>query len=390
MELHVFRHIEDLDSLAWNAILSDEDVFHQHRFLQLLQNAQVENADMRFLAFYKSGELLGSSVISIFTIDVSLFANRDKGIQFIKRIFPNLFRIRICFCGIPLSAGQSNIRWKNESDATEITQMTLAYMEEVCAREKIKYCVSKEHKDDHGSWVYLQNDYLKVPSLPGVSMALNFNSVEDYLSSLRAPYRRQIMSGWKKLQNEEPTFVEDYFQSGYPETAPVFTCVSGNSVNSDDFFEKYISVISRAESRLETLNVDFFRAFFKEYHASVCVLCMVYKGDVLGMFALMEQDGILRFLWTAKSDDKDAFDTYGNLLSATVVLGIQKGMQHLDLGQTAYYPKMRLGASGYPLHLYFRARLRWQQALIKRFKHTLFPEYPLPVLRVFRSKTIQL
>ncbi|HET6245131.1 MAG: N-acetyltransferase [Bacteroidetes bacterium] len=386
MHLKVFRHISEIPENTWNSILCEDDIFHHYRFLKAIQEAAVENADMRFLTFYKNEQLLGSAVCSAFTIDLSLFAGDNVFVKILKKSLSGIFKCRICFCGTPLSAGQNNIRWKDENDKGPILNETIKFMDKWCAEEKIPVSIFKEFSEPSVSLSLLNSGYIKAPSLPGTTLFLPFNTHREYMDSLRANYRRQILSGWKKIENKHPTFVENYFTSAKNENAPVFTILNAEDIDARHFYALYTLVLNRAETRLETLNLAFFSNFFSQYKEQLKALSMVFRGKIIGMFIFIKLREQLVFLWTGKEDEKDDYESYNNLLSALVIFAIKEGYKKIDLGQTSYYPKMRLGGQTFDLVFYFKAKKPLVHKIITLLKPVIFPEYTLPEMKVFAAK----
>jgi hypothetical protein len=80
------------------------------------------------------------------------------------------------------------------------------------------------------------------------------------------------------------------------------------------------------------------------------------------------------------------YDVYFNLLAAIVKLAIERGCRRLDLGQTSYYAKQRLGGEGGKIYFYLRSRKRTVRALTWAFQRALFPELALRRQRVFKVR----
>ncbi len=376
--------INDIPEQLWNQCVEKGDVFHSHRFLVNMQKSKVENAEMYFVCVYNNGALIGTAVISIFRIDLSLFAVNEPSIQLIKKIFPNLLKTKICFCGLPLSVGQNSIRVKNEANLPLVihkVQEHLNYLSKTASVSVYKEFSSPEFFD-----TLLALGYMKLPSLPGCKMDIIHYSTENYLQSMRAKYRRQVLSSWRKLEKNKPIIESDYFNQTHQERAPVFTILKGGEIPLDAFYRGYCDVMKRTEVQLEMLNQDFFSNFFLAFPKETFALCMVFQGEIYGMFVCFEDATGIRFLWTSIQDSKPECDVYQNLLSCLVNYSIDQKAKFLDLGQTSYYPKIRMGGKAYPMYFYLKANNKWVHRLLMRFQTSIFPTKSTPNLHVFRNK----
>jgi hypothetical protein len=117
------------------------------------------------------------------------------------------------------------------------------------------------------------------------------------------------------------------------------------------------------------------------------LLAFIYDGEIVCVFAFTLQHGTLNFLWTGKKHDKDAFDSYHNLLNALVHIAIENKCQKIVLGQTSYYPKQRIGANTEDRFIYVKSRKPLVHALLKKLNPWIFPYMKVPALNVFKKQS---
>lgn len=82
---------------------------------------------------------------------------------------------------------------------------------------------------------------------------------------------------------------------------------------------------------------------------------------------------------------RDVYNAYCNLLSGIVARAMQRGCERLDLGQTSYWLKQRLGGECIPQFFYLRAESRPIHFFLKVLRPVIFPEMKTPIPRVFRE-----
>lgn len=389
MRIEVLNDINQISEREWDQILASADLFQSHRFLNCIQKAAIHDARLKYVCFYEEDILVATSVISIFSIDLSLFAGNISMIKGIKKLFPNFFGKKICFCGIPLSAGQSNIRVINEKYFEPVVEATSEIMDSICREEKVNISIFKEFENSNQNVMFDKLGFIHAPSLPGLQLSLDFDSFNEYMVSLRAPFRRQILAGLKKINSQIPEFVPDYFESKMDEKHPVLTILNSNSAVGRQFYPMYLSVMERAETKLEILNKAFFELVFESFQDELELICMVYRGKVLGVFVCRIHENTMTFLWTGKEEDKDEFNTYPNLMTAMIYHAFEIGCNKIEMGQTAYYPKMRFGSQPYDLQFFIKSDNTVIHYLLGKFRKLLFPEQKIIPLNVFKINSME-
>jgi hypothetical protein len=372
-----------VDPDVWNRLVPATHLFNRHHFLLALEQSKVEDADMEYLLFWENGTLAASAVLSKFYINLDLFIGDNQAVRLIKRIFPNFFKIKVLFCGTPISAGHKNVYM--EGLYQSVIKLSAEYIDQVCRRNDIGYSVYKEFLEAEATTFeqLTAHGYFRAPSLPSVAMELPFLSYDEYFGALRHPFRRQINLSMKKINSVRPVFVQSYFEGNQDERHPVFTILSSVQLSAEKFYELYISVMSRATVKLEVLNKQFFRNFFISSRGEIRILTMVFRGEILGVFLLSCIKDELTFIWTGKDSHKDQYDTYANLMNAMVCYAIAERCTKIIMGQTSYYPKQRVGGSVFPLFIFFKSH-RWNQRLLRLLKPLIFPETTTDKLKTFK------
>jgi len=138
MELFVHNDINDIDAETWNALISKDNIFHQHHFLSLLNESKVEDAVMKFLTIRKDDTIIATAVLSLFEINLDLFIGDSGIIHVIKRTFPNFFKIKVAFCGTPISAGHKNIFFQDPKIQDQILELIAPYFDQYCKKKQNK------------------------------------------------------------------------------------------------------------------------------------------------------------------------------------------------------------------------------------------------------------
>ena len=86
--------IHQTDPETWDAF-ADEKWFHKHRFVASVEDGCLPGAEYWYLLFHNGDEVIGNCALSTFNISLDLFASKNRIYSFIKRVFPEIFKIRM-------------------------------------------------------------------------------------------------------------------------------------------------------------------------------------------------------------------------------------------------------------------------------------------------------
>ena len=389
--LRVARHrsIQEVDEALWDSINSDQDIFHQHRFIRAVEAARVEDSQAWYLLFYRGDRLVATAALSAFTVSLDLFVGGAAAqlIQRLRRWWPEFLRIRILFCGLPISLGQNNLVVADPAQAGEVLALLVREMAEVARALGIQYLCVKEFLQSQiaGMDGLEKHGYFLANSIPYVSMPLRWPSFEAYLASLRHGYRRPIKLALKKIGQTSPA-IERANGDGPAAAAPRLVLGGPEVCPPSRFFELYMQVMERAPVKLETLNLPFFEQLYTHMRHDLAVLAFVQEREVLGSALLTTHNGAMTFMLVGLDyARRDQYDVYFNLVYGIISLAIEQGCRELHLGQTSYWLKQRVGGECIPEYFYFKSNRRFVHFCIRSLRAALFPEVKPRRPTVFRQ-----
>ena len=107
--------VAKVDVDAWEQVRDHGDIFMDLRLLQALESSMSATSKFRY-AIYRDdlGLPIALAVLCTFTIDIGVLANDDWsrwGLTKLRNLSRKLVEYRIVFCGLPLSACQSSLRF---------------------------------------------------------------------------------------------------------------------------------------------------------------------------------------------------------------------------------------------------------------------------------------
>ena len=311
----------------------------------------------------------------------------QKIISEIRRFCPRFLKIRVLFCGLPISIGKHTIAISDFSRKKDVICLLVKEMSEICRTENIGLMCVKEFLKEETKIVENLTDYrfFRAHSIPYVNMGIRWQDFQSYLSSMRHSYRRQIICDLKKIDCLKPTIKTFSSEELNPEK-PELILARPKDCNPRQFYKLYLEVMDHARTKLEVLNESFFENLFKNMNDDLELLMMIKGNEILSFALLSIQDNIMTFLLTGINYSKrNECDAYINLLHGIVQHAIQSGCHYLHLGQTSYWPKQRIGGSCIPQFIYVSARNRFVYYILKSLRSVMFPEIKIRKPRVFRE-----
>lgn len=187
-----------------------------------------------------------------------------------------------------------------------------------------------------------------VPSLATAVVDLSFDSFDDYLSAMRAQYRRRARQALKRSQELHVERVYD------------FADLAGTLARL------WRSIFDRAtEVRREILTPAYFRALSRLDGCSV-LLARREDNSIAAFAVLLADPPWLSFLHCGfDSETARSEGVYFRLLYEIVRVGIEDGFQQVDLGITTLEPKLDVGGVPVPLFAWVKHRNPLIQRLVR-------------------------
>ncbi len=372
----------------WN-VLAGANVLHTHLFNTTVLDAGVERAWFQFVTLREGQRCVATASLSAFDIDLGLFLGKsaEAWLLRIRRFSPRFLKINILICGLPASFGQSNLAFSPDADRETCLRLLAHYMEEVALKKGIKYLCFKEFDRSEAETLRPLETlgYFKAYSLPDTHLDLShWAGTADYLAGMRSHYRRKIKLSLKKIGLRRPE-IHPFSAELAAGREPVLLFGGDETCPPEQFYRMYLSVMDRAETKLETLNLAFFEQLCANYPDQLVVLALWQGGQVQGAVLLLPSGSTLIWLLVGIGEGRDTrFDTYFNLSLGLVEYAFAHGFQRIKTGQTAYPFKFRLGVHPDELFLFFRAKNRAKHFLLNKLRGVVFPKTPLPNLHVFK------
>jgi predicted N-acyltransferase len=369
----IYSSIAEVDVSAWEQVRLPDDIFLDLRLLRSLEISMADCCRFRF-ALYRdaTGEAVAIAVLSTFTVDIGVLADDDWSrwaLDRLRSISAKLVKYRILFCGLPLSACQSSLRFAPGANTPEIVTLLDQALRRSARADGARIIVLKEFADEELPPLQpLQNlGYRKADSLPTHVVPLRSESFDDYLQDVGKKRRMSIKRSIKKFAASGIQFLTT---SDLPTIERLFTPA---------VYEMYEGVYNRSKTKLEHLTPAFFIELVRQL-PDCCEFTFAMDGDKVRAFYISIWSGH-EYRWLYMGYDEsinEEVHLYFNLSFRAIADAARHGVTFAEIGQNSEYVKRtKLGATQSRRSFYVRGVRPFTNWAIGKLFHKLFPPRPL-------------
>lgn len=369
----VEENIRAFDAERWDALLDGDDLLATHRFVRTCQESRIEMARYRHVMLEDArGPLAIASLCAMeFRVDLLAPAWVRSGTERVRRTRPRFLRLPLVICGLPVSFNASCLRIRSGAAPGPVLRTLHRVAEDLADETGARLVCFKEFSEAEARALdgLRELGYFRAPSLPSCRLDLTHASFSAYLASMRAGYRRQARATLR-ARGEHGLDVR---------------VVDPDAPLRTEMHRLYGQVMDRAEYQLERLGPDFFHALSRNLPEAETILVR-REGRVLAHSVLAHGPTRSLFLLTGIDYARNRrYQAYLNAVLEVVARCLERGARSVELGQTSWTLKARLGAVATRRHLYFRHRNPLLHRALKAARPVFFPEHGMPERRVFRT-----
>ncbi|HEX4000051.1 MAG TPA: GNAT family N-acetyltransferase [Pirellulales bacterium] len=368
----LYQAISEVPSHEWDSLCADPvDPFMDRRLLAAVEQSM--SADGKF--FYvlmrdADGRPMAAAALCVFRVDGAVLAGPTlkRWAEAIRRWWPGYARLKVLFCGLPVSAGQKHLRLHPEADAALAIAALDDTMRRLARQERVWFIVAKEfERSDLAQLESLkQHGYVLADSLPMNHFAPRFSSLDEYCRALRSHYRYKIKKSLRK------------FDAAGLQLETLVDPQGILTLYTDDLHQLYNAVVDRAESKLEILPAEFFRQLARQLPGEVSLSVIRQNERIVAFGWGLTRGGAYRSLFIGVDYSLNAeTDLYFNTMLRGIDVALQKGATDIFVGQAADDFKARIGCVQQPRFLYLKSPNRLLQAIFRRIARFVFPK-PTP------------
>ncbi|HEV3300561.1 MAG TPA: GNAT family N-acetyltransferase [Planctomycetaceae bacterium] len=368
----VYDSIRRVNPEEWNSLREPDDLFMDPRFIGAVENAMGRECRFRHVVVRDAqGRPMATACLSSFVIGGASLAQGTAGkiLAILERIVPWAIRSKLILCGLPVSAGQSHIRFAPDADRDAALRIVDSVARKFAKKEWARLIVFKEI-DPVGCRdlePLLSNGYRRADSYPMNRTLPAYHDFDDYLSQVDSKKRTTVRRSQRKF-TKSGLRVED--RLGRDQAAELYT---------DDVHRLYEAVADQSEVEFGYLPAEFFRELARQLPDNT-VFTYVYREDkIVGFLASLFSETTFHGLFVGLDYSLNSqSELYFNLLYHLVDIALRRRSQAIYVGQTADEIKnYKLGSYQEPMSIYVKGG-RWTMRLVlKAAFSAIFPSRPI-------------
>lgn len=388
----IYQSIDDVDPDEWDTCIDVErEIFARRGFVRAVERSMTDTKFNHVVFRDEQSRPVSTATICIYHIDGSLLAEgvAVRIARILERIHRSLVHVPIAVCGLPVSAGQSNLRIRTDVDVDvdAVLQQLDALLATWAREHKARAIVFKEFNDDECARIEtLANlGYRKADSLPMNCTRPGFETFDDYLASIKSRRRSPIRRAIRKFEKVGLKVVQKRGGEGVPE---LFT---------DDVHKLYLAVLDRAEVKFERLPADFFREIARELPDNSWFTFVVddrgkpeTPEPSKNSAATIDPSDIIAFATSVHSpasyhqmfvgiryDRKEESDLYFNLFFHAIDAAFRQKTDEIQVGQSANeFKRQKFSCWHEPLSFFVKPVHPVAKLLFRLAFKSFFPSYP--------------
>lgn len=369
-KLSYFDSVSIINADDWNSVNKNQNIYLTLEYLLAIETALKNEMKFRYILFYNHNNIpVGIAIVQLVKfIDKGspYYAHLCKLTGQLKNKIIQSLNIKVMVCGNVFSCGENGFLFSNE------IPYNLTYENLHKALQRLR---EAEKTNDQTSIVLLKEfwpatfekiDYFKEHNfrdfMIDVNMVLhihkNWNTIDDYLSSMVAKFRTRVNSMMKK---SAPLVVKNMELNDIVE-------------HSSKIVELYTNVLNKSDIIMGSLNEQAFIQL-KQHLGNQFVLNGYFLNSKLIAFSSA--------FWTKNILDANyvgidyeyniEYATYQRMLYDFVVLAINKKATEIRYGRTAEEIKSCLGAQPVNMKLFIKHKNSVSNKLLKPLIKSITP-----------------
>ncbi len=368
-----YTSVRELPADDWKRFVNRDAVGLEMPHLFAIEASRINHIHPYYIIGYHNGDPVGIAYCFSIKIDLARMANiyPAEVVETVKAWKPGFMEMRIIEAGHLASLGMT--MEISQPFNEEFLDALSCKLNEIAAIEKAELCIIRDiSADRYNDFSGLKDHgFSTVMGFPVARMKVSWNKFEEYIASLKAKKRNNILQRRQKLQSTEITVdvIEDY--------APY----------SERLAELWTNVAKRQNGyQHERLTPSYFEEMSRNLKGRSHVVAIKHNGTIaafgLNLIGDKEYFGVAEGL---DYDLRDAYELYSNNIFEALRVACELGKESFNIGITAYDFKTFIGAELEPC-IY----------LIKSFKEPVYSivyadlirkgiRQPLNLHRAFRN-----
>jgi predicted N-acyltransferase len=381
----MFDSIDEVDRADWERVqaASAEPIFMDRRFVGAVEASMGQSCTFRHVIVYDENDApVASACLSARTVDLldTADARFASIIRPSSKLLPWLRYAKVLTCGLPISVGKSSLTLASRHDCRRLLSTLDGAISELASQTGMHAVAYKEFGTDDLEWTrpLLDLGYRRVATPPMHCFKPLFQDFQQYRAALRSHYRYKVDRSLRKLRSAG---VEISVHVDPVDILKAYTAEAHGL---------YHQVVERANTKLETLPIEFFRELTVRLAGQVDLVVLSKGPQILAFGWCLNAGSTYHMLFAGLNYELNAdLDLYFNLMYAWLDCALRRGVSKIEVGQTADVFKARLGCYSQPLYAFMRGLGPLRSLIVRLGADLMVARRPaIPARNVFRRHGI--
>lgn len=337
------KKISELPRAHWEKVFPD--VLESYDFFMTLDESDLEQFSLYYIMAYDRATPVGATVCFLmdYSMDADLRGPMKRITGSIRKLFPNIFSLKILFCGNPLGQGRIGVA----GGADIVMKAIQRRMERIARKGRAAVIVFKGF--DQASAALLdplqKSGFCKTESLPSTELKIDFKDFEGYLKTLSSASRYDLRRKFKKVDGHVDIRLE------------IVTDLEEDTLRQA--YRIYLELVNRHDMGFELLPIEFFKNISGNMPKHARYFLWRIEGKLVAfMLCFISEDLFMDYYLGLDYSVAHKYHLYFIKLRDTLNWCIKHGIKKLDMGFTGYETKRRLNFEVIPLYIYVKLRNR--------------------------------
>ena len=290
-------------------------------------------------------------------------------VDFVRKKFPRFLTMRVLMIGN--AAGEGQLGTIDDNDEGWVATALASILKSFAAQQKASLVVWKDFPAKYRASlaVLLENNYVRVPSMPMTRLGIDYRSFDEYLAQIGYVSRKSLRRKFRKTERAAKIELE---------------VVTDITPWIDRVYPLYLEVHERSPMKFEVLTKEFFVELGRTLPERARFFIWRQSGKIIA-FSLCLVSGDTIHDECLGLDYDVAFDLYLYFYTLRDVIrwAMGQGLRYYSSGPLNYDPKLHLGHELAPLDLYVMHTNRWLNPIFQFAVKYLEPTRHDPVLKRF-------
>ena len=362
-ETNIYTSIHEIKAESWDAIIGHNGLIRSHAYLAAVEAASIDDCQYFFPVITdKDGRTVAHACV--YTIVTDFAQLLPKSLAWLPRATRQFWKrfllVQVTECASPLSASHS-ISVIPGNDRKKLITKIGAAVNSIARTQRSSLLVVRDFltADRNDFDTLLSNGYNLVSNMPLARIRVRWNSYEEYLSSMRSRYRKDVKRRLRRAtkSGQEVRVLESF------------------GAQSDLWVEQARTVQENTKGfKREILPPGYYENMDTKLGDKSLLVAAKRDGRIVahGMVLHDDSDTIATYFGR---DRGPASQEWFHLVNEVIRIGIDRKSKYINLGLGSYDAKSNVGADVEPLFVYSKSTITWVNWLMRLVPRTM--EHPV-------------